>query len=263
MPASFFAKEGIEFFQECFPEELLILRKDKWDRLAEKIGGIESVFLFLIPYFSGQTTTNLSVYAQPKDYHLYVKELSSRFAEYMQEKYPGIGVLGCADNSPIQERDAALRAGLGVQGKNGLVLNPVYGSFFFIGEFFLNRAIAPERGGEIAPCPGCGACLAACPTGAIENPARERCLSRISQKKKWTPQEAALMETTSCKWGCDLCQSACPINRGAQTTPIPFFQTDLIRELDEAAISAPEEVFSQRAYSWRGREVLRRNLKKK
>jgi hypothetical protein len=52
------------------------------------------------------------------------------------------------------------------------------------------------------------------------------------------------------------------MNRDLPTTPISFFREDLVRELDEEALSAPKEEFSRRAYAWRGRELLRKNLEK-
>ena len=46
----------------------------------------------------------------------------------------------------------------------------------------------------------------------------------------------------------------------AALSPIPFFQTDLVERLDREAVEAPKDAFRQRAYAWRGRNVLRRNL---
>lgn len=262
MIGRFLENEGIFFYRELPVEELLIWDERKFQRMEEKIGKVKSAVIFLIPYFAGQKTTTLSVYAQPKDYHLYLKELSQRLEFFLKEIGAPFRFCGFTDSSPIAERDAALRAGLGVLGKNGLVMNHRYGSYFFIGEFFLSQAISPERGVEVKSCMGCSACERACPTGAVLDPQRKKCLSFISQKKQLTDEERELLESATCKWGCDLCQSVCPMNRGAEETPIPFFREDHVTELTPEVIESPKEDFLQLAFSWRGREILRRNIKK-
>lgn len=259
----FFSAEHIEFYREMRVSDLVIWNERKYQNMLKQMGTAESALIFLIPYFCGQQTTNLSVYAQVRDYHDYLNGLTERFRAMIDRAGGDVKVCGFTDSSPISERRAALEAGLGVLGENGLVLNEKYGSYFFIGEFFLSRAYKPQTKQPIAHCTRCHACRKACPTGAIDDPKRERCLSLLSQKKHLTADEQALVDQAECKWGCDLCQTACPMNREASLTPIPYFQTDLVTHLTEEAICAPEEEFSRRAYAWRGREVLRRNLKKK
>lgn len=67
-------------------------------------------------------------------------------------------------------------------------------------------------------------------------------------------------------WGCDVCQEACPYtahakNRGTIYTDIPFFNRNTLPHLTPDALDAmSDEDFRRRAYAWRGREVIRRNL---
>ncbi len=256
----FFDQENIEYYKILSISDVIIWDEKKFLRAQEEIGKIGSVCVFLIPYYFGQKTTNLSVYAQVKDYHLYMRELSHRFGEYLREKKLDISFKGFADSSPLGERDAALGAGLCVLGKNGLCINEKYGSYFFIGAFFLNRSLPSENRGEIKKCSSCGLCEKACPTGAIFDKERTKCLSLLSQKKNLTEEEEKILEQAECKWGCDLCQSVCPMNQKAEKTPIPFFQTDHIPYLSEEVISLPKKEFLSRAFSWRGRDILKRNL---
>ncbi|MBQ3075228.1 MAG: epoxyqueuosine reductase [Clostridia bacterium] len=263
MLKAFFEQEKIEYYASLSPEDVTLWDREKYDRMEAQIGKIQSVVVFLIPYNAGQVTTNLSVYAQVRDYHLYLRQLSERLDVYLKENGILVSFRGFADSSPLAERETALAAGLGVMGENGLLIHPKYGSFFFIGAFFLTRCLMPNgKKQEPGRCSLCGACKSACPTHAISDPKRERCLSLISQKKNRTPEEDALLEAADCKWGCDLCQNVCPMNQKAALTPIPFFQTDHISHLTPESAELPKKEFLSRAFSWRGRELIRKNLKK-
>lgn len=259
MTAEFFAAENIAYFRELPLEDAPVASPEKLQGLAEKIGGAESVAVFLIPYHAGRRATNLSTYAMAEDYHLYVRGLGERFGAFLKSKGKEIPFLALSDSSPFDERTLAQIAGLGVLGQNGLLLNERYGSYVFIGEFLLGKAIAPQKPLFPKACAGCGACLAACPTGAIGDPKRERCLSLLSQKKNRTPEEDALLEKFPCKWGCDLCQEACPMNRRAALSPISFFRENLIEAITPEVVEMEKAAFSRRAFSWRGRNLLRKN----
>ena len=261
MLREFFANEAIEYFYELDVKDLVFRDPGKLLRIEEKCGRIRSGVIFLLPYFAGKKATNLSVYAMPRDYHYYLRLLSDRFRAYLDGKGIFSPFWGGADSTPLDERDAALKAGLGVMGKNGLILNETYGSFCFIGEFLLTEPVSPGKAKEKKECPACGACEKACPTGAVKDPKREKCLSYLSQKKNRTPEEEALVKSADCKWGCDICQEVCPFNRKAAFTPIPFFREELVERLTPEAIEEEKEAFSKRAYAWRGRELLRKNLK--
>ena len=228
-----------------------------------------SVVLFLIPYFSVEPD-NFSTYAAAEDYHYYVQGLFARLSEKLAALYPDEKFFGCADHSPIDERDAAVRAGLGVFGKSRLLLSKQYGSYQFIGEIL--SSLPPERLGTVTlspftECIGCGACLSACPTGVLRGESSE-CLSAVTQKKgALTEEEKALMRRVGTAWGCDECQKVCPYVKeaahlGTLKTEIPFFKKNLITRLDTEAIERMSDVaFSRRSFAWRGRETVLRNTR--
>ena len=110
-------------------------------------------------------------------------------------------------------------------------------------------------------CDGCGACLEACPTGILAGKGCE-CLSELTQRKgELAAQTVALMKKVGTVWGCDECQRACPYNSDPAVTPIEYFHRERLTRVSLSDINAmSDEEFSRRAYAWRGRKVIVRNL---
>ncbi len=228
----------------------------------------KSLLLFLVPYYTGETE-NLSVYAAGRDYHAFMRELSDALIAALRMQFPRSSFYPFADHSPIDERLAAAKAGLGVVGKNRLLLTEKYSSFVFIGEIISD--LSPEKLSAVEPqavslCDGCNACQSACPSGLLRGDSAI-CLSALTQKKGClTEDEACLIGQNGSAWGCDACQNVCPYTQRARAngtlmTQIPYFYQDRMAKLSSAAIqNMSEEDFLTRAFSWRGREVLLRNL---
>ena len=206
-----------------------------------------SVLLFIVPYYAGDSPErNVSLYAVPRDYHGFFRSL---FREI--ETALGGAAKGYADSSPIDERSAACRAGLGDVGDNGLLINRRYGSYVFIGEIFCTfepAEYAVPHADE--GCLHCGACRRSCPSP-------QDCLSDRTQRKGVPDEETvALMRRYHTAWGCDICQKVCPLNQGKEQTPIRYFREELVWDASGALAAADMD----RAYYWRGIEVIRRNL---
>ena len=223
----------------------------------------KSVIVYLLPYYTGDTV-NVSRYAASLDYHLALRECADGLIAALSTVVPDAHFKGYGDHSPISEVSAALVAGLGAIGDNGLILNEKYGSYVFIGDVVTD--IPPESLGAIAPrevktCMHCGACKRACPTGILRGEG-EDCLSAITQRKgELTDSEIALMRKHNTAWGCDLCQSVCPYNREPLITPIEFFHRERIDELTRERLDAMDKAeFNRRAFAWRGRRTVERNL---
>ena len=186
----------------------------------------------------------------------------------LRRKYPEESFVPAADNSPLPEREAAWLAGIGLRGKNGLLILPPYGTYVFLGTILTGAALdVPER--PAAPdCPGCGACRAACPAGALGEggPDVSRCLSELTQKKgALTEEEAARLRVHPLIWGCDFCQRACPYNAAPARSPLPEFSTSLVDALENSDLEGLtnrtfRDKYGGRAFAWRGPGPLRRNL---
>jgi len=63
---------------------------------------------------------------------------------------------------------AAIRAGLGWQGKNSLLVTKKYGSFLALGGILTNATLVYNRQEEVNLCKSCNKCQQACPMKALE-----------------------------------------------------------------------------------------------
>lgn len=222
-----------------------------------------AAIVYLVPYYTGETV-NISRYAASLDYHLGMREISARVIAHLSASYPGAHFLGYGDHSPIDEVHAALISGLGIAGDNGLLISPTWGSYVFIGDILTD--LDPALLGAIPPraargCSHCGACRRACPTGILRGEGSD-CLSAITQRKgELAEEEAKLMRKYGTAWGCDVCQTVCPHNRAPKITPVEFFHRERITELTPEILKGMTRVeFSRRAFAWRGRKTVERNL---
>lgn len=261
----FLKNEKIDRFAFCPFSQARVINPAKLERLEKSWGcPPETVLVFLAPYSVGvDEPGNISLYARSRDYHLYFSELFGRLDKYFSAENAPV-FAGFSDNSPVDEVDLAVRSGLGVRGDNSLLIDRTYGSFIFIGEvFFRNDPGYPlsdmTGSGE---CLHCGGCARACPVGCIGTGDRSLCLSYLSQKKRLEPFEEELLVSHGVLWGCDECQLVCPMNAAAKRTPLEFFASDRVAFLTDEALDGIVSggSFDERAFSWRGEAVLRRNL---
>ncbi|MBQ6420533.1 MAG: DUF1730 domain-containing protein [Clostridia bacterium] len=219
----------------------------------------QSVISVLFPYYLGEEyyrDLNVSRYAVSADYHGITAPILEAAAKELRERYPDNRFEAFVDNSPLPEVRCAVAAGLGVLGKNALFINKTYGSWVFLGEIVTDLPLQPAARAD-SFCIGCEKCVKACPVGAIGDTGVDagRCLSYLTQKKG--ELDDAVKEKIieyNCAWGCDVCQKVCPMNVGAAVTPIAaFFETA------KAHVSADDPV-ENRAFAWRGKKVIERNL---
>lgn len=215
----------------------------------------KNAIIFLVPYFTQNfDSQNISHYAVSRDYHLYFTDVFRQ----IENEFPGCNIKGFSDHSPIDEVNAAAKAGLGIIGENGLLINKTYGSYVFIGELFTDTdtdtSVIFQY--DIKRCKNCGACHVNCPSPDV-------CLSAVTQKKGiLTENEQRLIKQNRYIWGCDLCQNTCPYNQRINPTPIDFFREVQLPYLDINSLNdMNEDDFKLRAYSWRKREVILRNIK--
>jgi epoxyqueuosine reductase QueG len=226
--------------------------------VCEYEGGrvIAAAFPYLLPEerYAGR---NVSRYAVVRDYHDICGARLERACALLRGAFPGERFDWRCDSAALPEVELAVKAGLGARGRHNLLITEPYGSWVFLGEIASSAKFTACCRLSSVNCTSCGACVKACPTGALgkDGFCREKCLSHITQRKGGlAPEEAALLRRAGAAWGCDLCQEACPHNRNTKVEPLPEFLDDPVARVTE------DTPVAGRAYAWRGEAVLRRNI---
>ena len=174
---------------------------------------VTSAWNYLPSALRDKSLPGVARYAYGRDYH---KALRSRIRPVLRQIEALTGTRGriCIDSAPVLERYWAFRSGVALRGRNGCAIVPGKGSWIFLAEILLTVALEPD-----APagqrCLECGACIKACPTGALQPDGRidaARCLSAATVEGAPLPADYAGEVPLL---GCDRCQGVCPHNRGA------------------------------------------------
>lgn len=251
-----FEKENVYEVGFCSLNDLVFQK----DHLLNNRDLYKSCIVFCIPYLAKDNNPkNLSKYAAVLDYHYFFKTLMDKIIPSLKSSFPNDDFIGFSDHSPINERDAAIKSKLGILGKNSMIINKRYGSYFFLGEIFTTLETENVRYQPVY-CNECNKCVVSCPTGAIKGDF-SKCLSHITQKKIKTKSDIEVIQSNYSVWGCDICQDVCPYNKGVEYSPIEFFEKSIILSLDSDKIeNMSDEDFSMRAFSWRGKKTILENI---
>jgi epoxyqueuosine reductase len=168
----------------------------------------------------------VSVYARGRDYHKVLRSRLQKLQERMAALLGPFGHRVFTDSAPVMEAELAVRSGQGWRGKNTLVLQKDAGSFFFLGELFVDMAL-PFSEPVTDHCGTCTACLDVCPTQAIVAPYKldaRRCISYLTIEHAGPIPEEFRASIGNRIYGCDDCQWVCPWNKFAKRSPLPDFE---------------------------------------
>jgi epoxyqueuosine reductase len=211
------------------------------------------------PVESSESRGWISRYAWGDDYHNVMKgKLEALLESIGQFRDGNIQGKAFVDSGPVLERDFAGIAGLGWIGKNTHLISPKKGSWFFLGELFVDLPLAYDRPIRDR-CGRCDLCLKACPTSAFVGPYvldARRCISYLTiELKDWMPRSLRPLVGNHI-FGCDICQEVCPYNVKALPTAEIAFQPRSGLHAPEliAFLSLSEAEFRQR---FRASPILR------
>ncbi|QNN47249.1 tRNA epoxyqueuosine(34) reductase QueG [Thermomonas brevis] len=190
-------------------------------------------------------------YALGRDYHKLMRNRLQRLAEAVQTEIGPFGHRAFTDSAPVLERALARNAGLGWIGKHTCLIDRDGGSWFFLGELFVDIPL-PIDPPASAHCGTCTRCIDICPTQAIVAPYRmdaRRCISYLTIEHDGSIDEELRPLIGNRIFGCDDCQLVCPWNKFARRADEPDFRVR--NDLDKATLV---ELFA-----WEEDEFLRRS----
>lgn len=191
----------------------------------------------------------ISRYALGPDYHLVIKSMLFDLMSRIRAEFGNVNGRAFVDSAPVLERAWATKAGLGWIGKNSNLINPILGSYVFLGELIIDIDIEPTNDEIPNRCGSCTRCIDACPTGAILSPRvvdANKCISYINIEKKapLTEQEYSILNDWC--FGCDICQEVCPWNKKAAIKKHPQLQNEKLNELlPEQLVGMSESEFEK------------------
>ena len=176
-------------------------------------------------------------YALGRDYHKLMRQRLQRLADKVAAEIGPFGHRVFVDSAPVLERALARNSGLGWIGKHTCLVDKDGGSWFFLGEIYLDLPL-PVDPPATMHCGTCVRCIDVCPTGAITAPYRldaRRCISYLTIEHEGAidPELRPLMGNRI--FGCDDCQLVCPWNKFARRTDEPGFRAR--NNLDQASLA--------------------------
>ena len=189
-------------------------------------------------------------YALGRDYHKLMRNRLQKLAERIAALIGPFGHRVFVDSAPVLERALARNAGLGWIGKHTCLIDRDGGSWFFLGELYVDLPL-PVDPPATAHCGTCTRCIDVCPTQAIVAPYRldaRRCIAYLTIEHEGAIDEDLRPLIGNRIFGCDDCQLVCPWNKFAQRTDEPDFRTR--NGLDKATLT---ELFA-----WSEDEFLQR-----
>ncbi len=189
-------------------------------------------------------------YALGRDYHKLMRQRLQRLADRIAELVGPFGHRVFVDSAPVLERALARNAGLGWIGKHTCLIDRDGGSWFFLGEIYLDLPL-PVDVPATAHCGTCSRCIDVCPTQAITAPYRldaRRCISYLTIENDGPIPLEFRIPIGNRIFGCDDCQLVCPWNKFAKRSDEPDFRAR--NKLDEASLA---ELFA-----WTEAEFLQR-----
>lgn len=232
-----------------------------------------------------RTQTGFAKYSLYRDYHDTVLGGLKTLGALLEDRF----ALGprdyrfYTDTGPVMERGWAAAAGMGWQGKNGMLISKEHGNWLLLATVFVPveiEADAPLKKGAAASsaakrsdhlgllCGKCERCMDACPTGAIVKPGildTRKCISYQTIENRGAIPLELRSKFGGRVYGCDICLDACPWNRFAKAGRLQLLESryeagelgllDLLR-LDVATY---QRVFKKMPQKRTKRRGLRRN----
>ncbi len=238
--------------------------------------GAQSIISIAVAYPSKMTNRVVSKQGERRgifsraswgtDYHIVLRNRLKKLEAYIQEKVPEAICKSMVDTGELADRAVAERAGIGWSGKNCAIITPEFGSYVYLGEMITNIPFEPDIPME-DQCGTCNKCIEACPTGALIQGGQinaQHCISFLTQTKG-TIAEEFRDRIGNRLYGCDSCQTACPVNKRKdyhlhqEVEAEPEIAKPLLKPILQLSNRQFKEKFGHVSGAWRGKNPIQRN----
>lgn len=195
-----------------------------------------------------------------EDYHVVLYRYAEKFMHMFNSIYPCSYHIGI-DSELLLDKVCAYCAGLGFYGKNGLIINPIYGSYIFLGHILLDMEIPSSVAFMENQCKECSRCIDICYNDCYSGGQfkYDNCIS-------YKTQIGADYSHSKYIYGCDMCQEVCPFNINAiYSTHKEFIPNQELIEVDLDNFINDDNVknkYASCSCSWVGESVLKNNARK-
>lgn len=230
-------------------------------RADELVPGTKRIICLRMDYLDPNLTTlstledgeqaYIARYALGRDYHKLVRQRLAKLSQAIEALIGPFGHRVFVDSAPVLEKPLAQKAGLGWQGKHTLIINRKQGSWFVLGEIFVDLPLPIDEPYQKDHCSRCESCMSVCPTKAFPQPYvldANRCIAYLTIEYKGSIATELRPLIGNRVFGCDDCQLACPWNRAPSATQEDDFKPR--HGLDQAKLG---ELFQ-----WSEEEFLKR-----
>ncbi|MGE5417927.1 MAG: epoxyqueuosine reductase [Acidobacteriota bacterium] len=172
---------------KAFPKEVLINKR--------RLTSYTNVFGGLVARLDS-IALEIANYIEELGFRAYPVPTDDPYTSWDEENLHGRG--------DLSHRHAAVAAGLGILGKNTLLVTPQYGNRVYLTSIITNLEIEPDSLLEGGLCPEeCRICLDACPAGALDGTTVIQKLCR--------PQMSATLPRGFKIYACWECRRVCPV----------------------------------------------------
>jgi epoxyqueuosine reductase len=246
----------IQWLKNGYSATMTYLEKniDKREDVKLILDDVKTIIVTAYPYYNkfkhSSSLFKISRYAWGEDYHKILADKLTKLVDFISDKIIDFKCKIYVDTGPILEKSWAVRAGIGWQGKNSMIISRTYGSFIFLGIILTNIEFEPDKPIKDY-CGTCTKCIESCPTNAIVQPKvvdSRKCISFWTIEAKPEYEIPSSINLNGWIFGCDICQEVCPWNNKVKITDdVAFYprynQTNLDKHFLE---NLTPEIFKER-----------------